>query len=398
MHDQMEDRLRSLLRKEADDLTVDVTAQELERRLTLRRRARTGQRLRLVAAGVAAVAIGGIIIASNGWFGPPPPVGGRPSSTAAAVASPSRSTGPSLPDGGGLPCTGLDPSQSSGPPILVAAAIPGDAVGLIGTTVASEWAGTATGTSGTWDGLPAEPQPIVIGPTADRLEAVSDGCFAQVTAEALLTVYAQTPTPSPTPVPLRVIGGGTNSRVVDLEPPSVGGWTVRVRVTFVTTDGSTAWSESLFRVVVPLAAPSLTMTRPGDARGASADAGCPSYVLATGASASDQCGAPYETITGIDPLLITRGATATVTLSGGWQVNRVKVTAVQADLVATGQNAPEYSVAFFDTVGPTGTFPIVLDPGSWIVRLSVNGSRSSAVPGARDTFGAYYDLPVTITR
>jgi hypothetical protein len=403
--EQIEDRLRSILRNEGDGLTLNVSAQELERRLLLRRRARAGRRLRMIAAGIAAVAIGGIVVAGNGWLGSSPAVGGHPAPTAAAITSPSHSAVPSSPelassspsasqtDDGSLPCSALDPNQSSGPPILVAAAVPGDAIGFIGETVAAAWNGQATGTPGTWEGLPADPASIIVGPTADRLQAVSEGCFAQVTAEALLTVYAEVPTPSPTPVPLPVIRGGTDSRVVDIQPPSVGGWTVRIRATFLTTDGSTAWSESLFRVLVPFDAPALTMTRPADARSASAVAHCPSYKLATGASASDQCGAPYAPISGVDPLIVTRGATATVALSAGWQIDHVKVTAVAADLVATGQNAPEYSVAFLDTGGPNASFPIVLDPGAWIVRVSVNGSKTNG-----DTFAAYYDLPVTVTR
>jgi hypothetical protein len=36
--------------------------------------------------------------------------------------------------------------------------------------------------------------------------------------------------------------------------------------------------------------------------------------------------------------------------------------------------------------------PVVLDVGSWIVRVSLNGSRGG------DTFDAYYDLPLTVAR
>lgn len=408
MHDsQVEDHLRSVLRKEGDELTLDITAQELERRLVVRRRARANRRLSFVAAGVAVVAIGGIVAAGNGWFGPTPGVGGHPVSSEGAIGSPTESTprsqppdlaSPSLspsasqPDDGTLPCTALDPGQASGPPVLVAAAMPGDAMGHGGTVVATEWRGETTGTPGTWDGLPDVPDPIVIGPTNDRFEAVSDGCFAHVSAEALLAVYAEAPRPSPTPIPLGVISGGTNSGVVDIEPPRVGGWTVRVRATFVTTDGTSAWSESLYRVFVPFGAPKLTLSPAGVSGGISVDGNCPSFHLATGASASDQCGGPYEPITGIDPLVIARGSSVDLVLADGWRLDQVKVTAVDADLVAAGKNAPEYSVAFIEKGGPKVTSAIVLDPGSWIVRVSLNGSRGD------DTFGAWYDLPVTITR
>ena len=216
---------------------------------------------------------------------------------------------------GSLPCRALDPSQSSAPPILVAAAVPGDAIGFIGTTVAAAWNGQATGTAGTWEGLPTDPAPIIVGPTADHLQAVSDGCFSQVTAEAQLTVYAEVPTPSPTPVPLQVINGGTNSRAVDIQPPSVGGWTVRIRATFVTTDGSTAWSELLFRVLVPFDPPALTMTRPGMLAAPRPSRIAPANKLATGASASDQCGGTYAPIIeSVDPLIPRPGGAAATQL------------------------------------------------------------------------------------
>ena len=65
----------------------------------------------------------------------------------------------------------------------------------------------------------------------------------------------------------------------------------------------------------------------------------------------------------------------------------MKVTAVAADLVATGQSAPEYSVGVPRHGRPhRRALPIVLDPGSWIVRVSVNGSKTNG-----DTFAAYYD-------
>ncbi|HEY6012657.1 MAG TPA: hypothetical protein VIU37_01570 [Candidatus Limnocylindrales bacterium] len=400
MHDDVEARVRSVLRKEGDDLTLNITAQELERRLAVRRRMRAGRRMRLVAAGIAVVAIGGIVIAGNGGFGTRPVVGGRPSANA-TMAGPSASLAPSPPeatspgpaasnDDGQLPCDALDPSQASGPPPLVAAAMPGDAIGHGGTVVASEWAGRVSGTSGSWDGLPGDPDPVVIGRTNEVFEAVSDGCFVQVTAEALLTVYAEVPKPSPTPVPLAIVRGGVNSRVVDIAPPGVGGWTVRVRASFLTTDGSAAWSESLFRVLVPFQAPMLTMSLAGASGGISVDGNCPSFHLASGASAADQCGGPYEPITGIDPLMIPRGSSVVLVLADGWQLEQVKVTAVDADLVAAGRNAPEYSMAFEDKGGPKVTTAVVLDPGSWIVRGSLNGSRGE------ESFGAWYDLPVVV--
>lgn len=69
MHDsRLEDQLRSALRAEGDQQPLTITTAELERRLILRRRARTSQRVSLVAAAVAVVAIGSIVAIGNGWL------------------------------------------------------------------------------------------------------------------------------------------------------------------------------------------------------------------------------------------------------------------------------------------------------------------------------------------
>jgi hypothetical protein len=418
VHDsQIEDRLRSVLRKEGDELTLNVTAQELERRLVLRRRARANRRLSLAAAGIAVVAIGGIVAAGNGWFGTGggQVVGGKPGPTTARLPSPSGSAEPTLPElaspssgplssaGETLACLPLDPTTgrpadgrpASDPaqasvPDIVAASVPGDSMGHIGTQVASLLGGTTRGSPGTWDGLPDNPDAISIAPPATALEVVSDGCFRSISAEALLTVYAQAPKPGPTPMPLRVISGGANSRVADIEPPGIGGWTIRIRAAFVTTDGSAAWSESLIRVLVPFDAPRLLMIQ-GSTEGEWADASCPSYALVSGASASDQCGAPYQPYTSlVRPVSIANGSSVVFQLSGAWTIDQARIVAVDADLVAAGSFAPEYSVAFADKGGLQITVPVDLETGLWIVRVSLNGSRDG------DTFGAYYDLPLQI--
>jgi hypothetical protein len=69
MHDaNLDDRLRSVLRGEGDALPFTITTDELDRRLVLRRRARSAQRMRLVAAGVAAVAVGAIFTLGSGML------------------------------------------------------------------------------------------------------------------------------------------------------------------------------------------------------------------------------------------------------------------------------------------------------------------------------------------
>lgn len=69
MHDsRLEDQVRSALRAGADALPVTITTAELERRLVLRRRSRSGRRLTIAAAAVAVVAVGSIVAFGNGWL------------------------------------------------------------------------------------------------------------------------------------------------------------------------------------------------------------------------------------------------------------------------------------------------------------------------------------------
>src|SRR6478735_8577049 len=81
----IEARLRSALRADAETLPFSITHAELERRSALRRRARDSRRLSLVAAGVAALAVGALVVLASGWVRTPP-VG---ESSPAAVIPPS---------------------------------------------------------------------------------------------------------------------------------------------------------------------------------------------------------------------------------------------------------------------------------------------------------------------
>ena len=110
MHDTtLEERLRSMLRQEGDSLPFTITPDELERRLQVRRRARNGQRLGLLAAGVAALALGSIFALGSGWLrntniaaDPSPSPTASVAPTPAASASPSAIATPS-------PATSADP-------------------------------------------------------------------------------------------------------------------------------------------------------------------------------------------------------------------------------------------------------------------------------------------------
>jgi hypothetical protein len=98
MHDtNLDERLRSVLRREGDGLPFTITTDELERRLLLRRRERNGRRLSLMAAGVAAVAVGAIFALSNGWLSKAPVVGTDATPSPAPTATPATTPVPSSP-------------------------------------------------------------------------------------------------------------------------------------------------------------------------------------------------------------------------------------------------------------------------------------------------------------
>jgi hypothetical protein len=553
---QLEDRVRAVLRAEGEELPVTITSAELERRLTSRRRDRTGRRLSLSAVGIAAVLVVAFVAAANGWFssatigssptvaptepiaaasrdpeptGPEPTVslpviagdgtcipldvtsadrtpqvvidvappdgassirtgqlgafrlGGRdvgnigswdhdtialeaavaaswptgitvlaiapdtcligvsvdavpypsvPATTPATAIDlqesvPRRLLGFSPPPVGDwfvrvhavfettdgseafsetffrittirsaaalsppAACNPVDPSGSGTPPSVIAGASPGDAMGFAGQTTASLWDGQETGTKDSW-ALPAEPDWIRVDPELQEITFISDTCLRDVAVEALLTQFDTEQGAVPEPIVLPILGGG-GSRVVRVAPPPTGAWAVRVRTAFETTDGSPAWSETLFAVTSPFHAPTLTMRREGGVA-VSAAAGCPNYSLASGALSADLCGAPFTVNDAAVRMSAASNQDVELVLSDGWGITSVRATAVDAGLVAAGAFAPEHSVAFMEQGGPQVTMPLALDAGRWIVRLALNGSRGG------DGFGAYYDFFVEIT-
>jgi hypothetical protein len=93
--DRLEDRLRSVLRQTGDELSLSVTAAELERRLRLRRRARAAQRSALMAAAVGVVAVGALVALAPSWFRQLPNQVASTASPRATIAPSSRSPLPS---------------------------------------------------------------------------------------------------------------------------------------------------------------------------------------------------------------------------------------------------------------------------------------------------------------
>lgn len=284
-------------------------------------------------------------------------------------------------------CEPVDPSQSPTPPTVITGSSPGDAMGFGGVVTGHAWNGARDGSPGSWE-FPGEPEWIGIDPAVQTLVFVSDACMLGVSAEARLVRYASPPPESPRPIELAILQGGS-SRVAHAAPPPTGGWLVRLRATFATTDGSEAWSETLFPVMGAFDAPSLTL-RDDTGVAVTAPAGCPSYDLASGASAADQCGAAYEVNTAAMELAVASGRQVELALADGWLIDQARVVAVDAGMVRAGAFAPEHSVHFAETGGATVSFPVSLDRGRWIVRVSLNGHRGD------DRFGASYDLAVEI--
>ena len=71
-------------------------------------------------------------------------------------------------------------------------------------------------------------------------------------------------------------------------------------------------------------------------------------------------------------------------------IDQARTIAVDADLAADAELAPEYTVDFQDEVGSTLAVPIELDQGSWILQISLNGHRQG------DSFGASYNVAITV--
>ena len=184
------------------------------------------------------------------------------------------------------------------------------------------------------------------------------------------------------------IARGIGTKVVAIDAPPVGEWALRSRSSFLTVDGSPAWSETLFRVETKFAAPGLTIGP--DYFEVWAEPRCTAYRLTFGASGEDACPAGYEPMEDREPLASSR-IPLRFRLTDGWVIDEARVVAIEAELIEAGLFAPEYSVSFQEDVGSVLVVPIELDPGSWIVRLSLNGRRD------RDTFSATYDVRVTVT-
>jgi hypothetical protein len=253
VHDnEIEDRIRTVLRGEGEALPLTITPEELERRLALRRRARFGRRVSFLAAALAIVAIGSLLATTDTWFRSSG-LGGTPAPSALASTPPGRTSAPSsepaaVTSGADLPCTTIEPTAADQPPTLLLGATPGDAMAYGGALGAYELGSRHDGESGSWTSVDPEALgPILAGPPTERLEALAsnpDACLVGIVAAAVpfgQIGAAEVPLGDETVAP---------TRFVDFNQPPTGEWLVRVHATFATTSGATAWTETFFRVLV----------------------------------------------------------------------------------------------------------------------------------------------------
>lgn len=247
MHDgQVEDRLRTALRAEGDTLPMTITADELERRLALRRRQRTGRRAGLLAAAVAVVALGSALAAMTGWLGDDR-VGAspEPSPIVGPTVAPSM-TPSSGPTEAGLPCTVIEPNPADQPPSLLLGATPGDSVAYSGALGAYRLGDRADGVEGSWPSIePAGLARVPAVPPTERLSALAsnpDACLTGLTAAAVPLGQLDAPE--------RVLASRSTAptRLIEFDKPPSGEWLVRIHVIFATQNDVTAWSETFFRV------------------------------------------------------------------------------------------------------------------------------------------------------
>jgi hypothetical protein len=111
----IEGGLRSAFQAESDHLGLTITTAELERRLVVRRRSRSGRRIQLLAAAIAIVVFAGIAALSNGWLRAPA-IGGTVTPAPSATSSPTSSGLQPIPaTPGRIEVTRIDPTAPTDP-------------------------------------------------------------------------------------------------------------------------------------------------------------------------------------------------------------------------------------------------------------------------------------------
>ena len=414
---RLEERLRSALHGEADGLPLTITPAELERRLAARRRDRNGRRLTLMAAAVAAVAVGGIVALTNGWLqlpasgsapspapvaSLPPDATGTPAPSqgpaASSTASPAIAASPSPTES--IPCTVVPatgptpaPGEPAIPPDLILGNAEGDAIGYLGHTVAKQRASEQSGDPSSWDdGLTTTGFATIPLTTDVPMRLLGDGNACIVGVHVDMRPYGST-----APETVLASTSQTPAVTIDVAPPPVGKWTIRVRVDWQ-ADTGTASTTTVFVVDVtePTASAgeqlpcstidsSKTLLPPGVMAGVTPgdSMGYDGHVVGTVGNTTS--GDPRSWETGPnDQAVIPMTTTSTLVLQAG-----------DGDACITGASA---SIRPYQSSGSDGELPDVNQApsrtialaappvGKWIVQAHVAWAVDSGSMGTVSTF------------
>jgi hypothetical protein len=344
MHDgQLEDQLRRVLRAEGDALSVTITPDKLERRLAVRRRMARGRSLGIVAAGIAAALLVSLVVTSSSWLTQPrlgsadsPAATESDSPTGTPSTPPSTDQLPALPRPEG---TVLVEATSGTRGTSTAVLDPIDPRAQYQVDVVCRGSGTLRWSLGFEGHL-------------DFLAAGDQGC------------------------------GETPGRyVVERGIP-----TTDLPV-IVTADESAEWHIVVSTVAeaptfIP---PAVRMIETGNTEGSAGAVEAFGLCVST-AEGSDPCTGQWSALDAARSILVPTNGRVTLGLEDAWRIDEARITAAPRGLVAAGSFAPEHSVAFVEQGGPLVTVPIPLEPGPWILRVAVNGSRGS------EAFSAHYDM------
>jgi hypothetical protein len=231
MHDDtFEDRLRQVLRSEGDAVPLEVDVERLEARLRVRRATRRSNRTGLLAAGIGVVALGVAAVGLNGGLPSTGPAAEPPATDAVCRPLDLSSPGAAfeLPTWTGLIAIDEDATRHSGS-LRAFSAADGKEVAIDAYS-------------------PPKPSELPFGNGSLTIEAPFGRCVSHLRVEA---VPYPTTDPDPTALvvdPIVLVDreltepGGS----ISFEHPANGDWLLVARASLPTTDGRTAWAETVF--------------------------------------------------------------------------------------------------------------------------------------------------------
>ena len=360
MHDVLEDQLRSALRADGDSVPFTITPDELERRLTLRRRERSTRRPGLLAAGIGTIALGSMVALSTGLL--------RPSGIAVEPSA--------QPLGSPTLVPSAPPSSAAAPtpvPSLVPVATGLPALAIPSGTVAID--------------AIHEPDPNLTSASTQEtaglvpprdLYRVAFTCLGTGTARWDIGLY-------------RLAGGDEQSCDGTVrETESSEGVPPEDMAVIVTTSPQNRWHIIVTHVsgAPRFIAPQLFALE-GDALVGDASGGLARCVEYNGVS--DSCAAPFLARDGADPVEIPIGGEVGIALAGAWLIDRVSVDIIHRDVARADPFDTGQRVIDIEQGGQRVQVPLAGVPaGEYVLRLILDGS------GGDDAFGGIYDVPLII--